>query len=47
MDVKLAKFQVNEWTHKLRKEGYQLDRQIRGIYYYFPYQNLCNTIEIL
>jgi charged multivesicular body protein 3 len=22
---------VNEWTHKLRKEGYQLDRQIRNI----------------
>ncbi|XP_022905239.1 charged multivesicular body protein 3 [Onthophagus taurus] len=22
---------VNEWTHKLRKEGYQLDRQIRAI----------------
>lgn len=22
---------VNEWTHKLRKEGYQLDRQIRSI----------------
>lgn len=24
-------FQVNEWTSKIRKEGYQLDRQIRGI----------------
>ncbi|CAH1396188.1 unnamed protein product [Nezara viridula] len=23
--------QVNEWTHKIRKEGYQLDRQIRSI----------------
>lgn len=23
-------FQVQEWTHKLRKEGYQLDRQVRG-----------------
>ncbi|XP_044726802.1 charged multivesicular body protein 3 [Chrysoperla carnea] len=22
---------VNEWCHKIRKEGYQLDRQIRGI----------------
>lgn len=22
--------QVQEWTHKLRKEGYQLDRQVRG-----------------
>ncbi|KAF2899437.1 hypothetical protein ILUMI_06733 [Ignelater luminosus] len=22
---------VNEWSHKLRKEGYQLDRQIRSI----------------
>lgn len=22
---------VNEWSHKIRKEGYQLDRQIRGI----------------
>ncbi|KAL4708482.1 hypothetical protein ACJJTC_014090 [Scirpophaga incertulas] len=22
---------VNEWSHKLRKEGYNLDRQIRGI----------------
>lgn len=28
-----VKLQVNEWTHKLRKEGYQLDRQIRGSYY--------------
>ncbi|KAF6208733.1 hypothetical protein GE061_014472 [Apolygus lucorum] len=25
------KEQVQEWTHKIRKEGYQLDRQIRGI----------------
>ncbi|BES96445.1 unnamed protein product [Nesidiocoris tenuis] len=25
------KEQVNEWSHKIRKEGYQLDRQIRGI----------------
>ncbi|XP_014282085.1 charged multivesicular body protein 3 [Halyomorpha halys] len=25
------KTQVNEWTHKIRKEGYQLDRQIRSI----------------
>lgn len=24
-------FQVNEWTSKIRKETYQLDRQIRGI----------------
>lgn len=24
-------YKVNEWTHKLRKEGYQLDRQIRSI----------------
>lgn len=23
--------QVNEWCHKIRKEGYQLDRQIRSI----------------
>lgn len=23
-------FQVQEWTHKIRKEGYQLDRQVRG-----------------
>lgn len=22
---------VNEWTHKIRKEGYQIDRQIRSI----------------
>ncbi|XKL66344.1 hypothetical protein PGB90_009764 [Kerria lacca] len=22
---------VNEWCHKIRKEGYQLDRQVRGI----------------
>ncbi|RZF43266.1 hypothetical protein LSTR_LSTR001527 [Laodelphax striatellus] len=25
------KEQVNEWCHKIRKEGYQLDRQIRAI----------------
>ncbi|CAH0395532.1 unnamed protein product [Bemisia tabaci] len=25
------KAQVNEWTHKIRKEGYQLDRQINAI----------------
>lgn len=25
------KAQVNEWCHKIRKEGYQLDRQIRSI----------------
>lgn len=25
------KEQVNEWCHKIRKEGYQLDRQIRSI----------------
>lgn len=25
------KTQVNEWSHKIRKEGYQLDRQIRNI----------------
>ncbi|KAK0084610.1 hypothetical protein PV325_006718 [Microctonus aethiopoides] len=25
------KDQVQEWTHKLRKEGYQLDRQVRAI----------------
>lgn len=24
--------QVQEWTHKLRKEGYQLDRQVRGVF---------------
>lgn len=23
--------QVNEWCHKIRKEGYQLDRQVRAI----------------
>ncbi|XP_011309256.1 charged multivesicular body protein 3 [Fopius arisanus] len=28
---KNPKDQVNEWTHKLRKEGYQLDRQVRAI----------------
>lgn len=27
------KFQVNEWSHKLRKEGYNLDRQVRGKFY--------------
>lgn len=26
----LIVLQVQEWTHKLRKEGYQLDRQVRG-----------------
>ena len=25
------KEQVNEWTKKIRKEGYQLDRQINAI----------------
>lgn len=24
-------FKVNEWCHKIRKEGYQLDRQVRAI----------------
>ncbi|KAK3095637.1 hypothetical protein FSP39_017001 [Pinctada imbricata] len=28
---KSPKDQVNEWTHKIRKEGYVLDRQIRSI----------------
>lgn len=28
--LKLIILQVQEWTHKLRKEGYQLDRQVRG-----------------
>ncbi|XP_066581635.1 charged multivesicular body protein 3 [Prorops nasuta] len=28
---KNPKEQVQEWTHKLRKEGYQLDRQVRAI----------------
>ncbi|CAG0881133.1 unnamed protein product [Cyprideis torosa] len=28
---KPPKEQVNEWCHKIRKEGYTLDRQIRGI----------------
>ncbi|GLH09641.1 Charged multivesicular body protein 3 [Gryllus bimaculatus] len=28
---KNPKDMVNEWTHKIRKEGYQLDRQIRAI----------------
>lgn len=23
-------FKVNEWAQKLRKEGYQIDRQVRG-----------------
>ncbi|KAJ8686989.1 hypothetical protein QAD02_022783 [Eretmocerus hayati] len=28
---KNPKDMVNEWTHKLRKEGYQIDRQVRAI----------------
>ncbi|KAJ4446330.1 Charged multivesicular body protein 3, partial [Periplaneta americana] len=28
---KNPKDMVNEWSHKIRKEGYQLDRQIRAI----------------
>lgn len=28
---KSPKDMVNEWTHKIRKEGYVLDRQIKGI----------------
>lgn len=31
----IGNFQVNEWCHKIRKEGYQLDRQIRGNNYKF------------
>lgn len=31
MDVLQFLVQVQEWTHKIRKEGNQLDRQIRSI----------------
>lgn len=29
--MNLIYVKVNEWTHKIRKEGFQLERQIRGI----------------
>lgn len=32
LKIILITFKVNDWTRKLRKEGYQLDRQIRGVF---------------